>query len=60
VVEFRVTSDGGVEEPRVLESGGAVLDKACLDAVSRWRYEPATKNGARVKVVQTARFRFEF
>ena len=60
VVEFRVAGDGSVEEPRILESGGAVLDKACLDAVARWRYEPATKKGVRVKVVQTARFRFEF
>jgi serine/threonine-protein kinase len=60
VLEFNVASDGSVQETRVLQSGGAVLDKACLDAVARWRYEPATKKGVRVKVVQTARFRFEF
>ena len=60
VLEFNVASDGSVQEPRVVQSGGGVLDKACLDAVARWRYEPATKKGVRVKVVQTARFRFEF
>jgi TonB family protein len=60
VVEFTVTEEGAVLEPRIVESAGALLDRACLDAVQRWRYEPATKDGVRVKVVQRTRFRFEF
>lgn len=60
VVEFTVTEEGAVQEPRIVESAGALLDRACLDAVQRWRYEPATKDGVRVKVVQRTRFRFEF
>jgi outer membrane biosynthesis protein TonB len=32
-----------------------VLDKAVLDAVRGWRFEPATKGGVKVKVRWTAR-----
>ncbi len=60
IVEFTVTEDGAVQEPRIVESAGAALDRACLEAVHRWRYAPATKDGVRVKVVQRTRFRFEF
>jgi len=59
VVEFTVDESGSVTDPRIVESAGDVLDKACLDAVARWRYEPAVTQGVRVKVVQRATFRFE-
>jgi TonB family protein len=59
LVEFLVTEDGEVQDPTVVESAGAALDKACLDAVRKWRYSPALKNGVRVRVAQRARFRFE-
>jgi TonB family protein len=60
LLEFTVTEEGAVQDPRIVESAGVLLDRACLDAVQRWRYEPATKDGVRVKVVQRTRFRFEF
>ena len=59
VVEFTVDESGSVTDPRIVESAGDALDKACLDAVARWRYEPAVTQGVRVKVVQRATFRFE-
>ncbi len=59
LVEFLVTEDGEVQDPTVVESAGPALDKACLDAVRKWRYSPALKNGVRVRVTQRARFRFE-
>jgi TonB family protein len=59
LVEFLVTEEGRVERATVVESAGPALDKACLDAVARWRYSPALKNDVRVKVAQRARFRFE-
>jgi len=59
VVEFVVDESGLVVSPRIVESAGAALDKACLEAVGRWRYEPAVTQGVRVKVVQRATFRFE-
>jgi TonB family protein len=59
VIEFLVTEDGVVQDAKVVESGGAVLDKACLDALSKWRYAPATKEGVKVRVGQRARFVFQ-
>ena len=42
-----------------LRSAAGETVRAKLEAVQRWRYEPATKDGVRVKVVQRAKFRFE-
>ncbi len=42
VLEVRVDMDGRVVELRVVESSGlAALDRAALDAVRDWRFEPA-------------------
>ena len=49
-VELTVTETGEVVEPRVVESAGEILDQALLDAVRRWRYEPADLNGLKVRV----------
>jgi serine/threonine-protein kinase len=49
-VEMIVTEKGEVKGARVVESAGALLDNALLDAVSSWRFEPAQKNGVKVRV----------
>jgi serine/threonine-protein kinase len=49
-VELTVTETGEVIDPRVVESAGELLDQALLDAVRQWRYEPADRNGVKVKV----------
>jgi protein TonB len=49
-VEITVGSDGTAEDVRVLESAGAILDDAVVEAVRGWRFEPATKQGVRVRV----------
>jgi TonB family protein len=59
LIEFTVTEDGQVDGLTVVESAGPALDKACLEAVAKWRYSPATKDGVRVRVHQRASFRFE-
>jgi eukaryotic-like serine/threonine-protein kinase len=59
LVRFLVTEEGKVEDPTIVESAGPALDKACLDAVRKWRYSPALKNDVPVRVGQQARFRFE-
>jgi TonB family protein len=59
LLEFVVTEDGGVRDIRVVESGGDVLDRACSEAVARWRYEAAVKDGIEVSVTQRARFTFQ-
>jgi serine/threonine-protein kinase len=54
-VAMIVDEHGSPTELTVVESAGPVLDKAVLDAVRGWRFEPATKAGVRVKVRWTAR-----
>lgn len=48
-VEFTIAPDGSTQDLRVRNSEPAqVFDKAALDSVSRWRFEPVRKNGAPV------------
>lgn len=48
-----VTRDGNVLDPKPVEPGDPALDQAALDAVRRWRFAPATRDGVAV----TARIR---
>jgi TonB family protein len=52
-VEMIVDEKGVPRDPRILQSAGAVLDEAVIEALYRLRYEPATKDGVPVKVRQT-------
>jgi TonB family protein len=57
-VDMIVTETGAPVELRVVESAGEILDKAVLDAVRTWRFEPALKNGIKVRVHWTIRQQF--
>jgi TonB family protein len=50
VLMFVVTEAGEVQDVRVMESGGKLLDEIVVAAVKSWRYEPGTKRGTKVKV----------
>jgi serine/threonine-protein kinase len=50
IVDILVDENGQVKDPHVIESAGILLDRAVLSAISHWRYEPARKNGVKVKV----------
>jgi serine/threonine-protein kinase len=51
-----VVDEGGLPtDLRVAESAGPILDEAVLAAVRTWRFEPARKDGVRVKVRWQAR-----
>ncbi len=54
-VQMIVDESGVPTELVVSESAGPVLDAAVLEAVRAWRFEPARKNGVKVKVRWTAR-----
>jgi len=51
VVRFVVTGTGEVEDVSVVESAGKVVDDVVVAAVRTWKYQPATKQGVRVKVL---------
>ncbi|HEY2944779.1 MAG TPA: TonB family protein [Vicinamibacteria bacterium] len=50
LVEMIVTERGEPEQVRVLESAGAVLDATVTEAISSWRFEPAVRDGVKVRV----------
>ncbi len=47
---FVVDQNGDVDEPKVVESAGAIIDEAVVKAVRKWKYSPAAKLGVAVKV----------
>lgn len=58
-VEFTVTSEGSVANARVLDADPPrTFDRAALDAVQRWNFNPAMRNGSAVEA--TVRRRIEF
>jgi TonB family protein len=48
-VEMTVTEAGEPEDLRVLQSASPILEKAALEAVRTWRFEPARRNGVGVR-----------
>jgi len=60
VVEMIVTETGEPIDLRIVESAGEVLDQAVLSALGRWRFEPASKDGVKVRVRWQARHSFVF
>lgn len=59
VIDSIIDEKGVPTEMRVIESAGEVLDRAVMDAVRKWRYEPALKQGLKVRVHWQTRHRFQ-
>lgn len=59
LLEFTVTREGTVRDPRVVDSSSGLFDRAALDAVSRFRYRPRVIDGEPVEV-PGVRFRMIF
>lgn len=55
LIDLIVDENGLPTDARVAESAGPILDEAVLTAVRAWRFEPARKDGVRVKVRWQAR-----
>jgi protein TonB len=59
-LEFTVATDGTTRDARIRAAEPAqVFDRAALDAVLRWRYEPYKVGGLAVDQRVAARLRFE-
>jgi len=53
VLEAIITKTGSVEQVKTLRADHAVLEKAAIDAVLQWKYQPATLDNRPVKVYFT-------
>ena len=58
VVRSVVTDQGFVDDVRVLESPDERLSMAAVEAVQKWRYEPALCDGTPVSVYYNLTFKF--
>lgn len=47
MVEFDVTAEGAVVNPRVIASENSCLDRAALNTISKWKYQPLTDSSGR-------------
>jgi TonB family protein len=59
IVEANVDREGRVTSTRVLKGLPMGLDEAAREAVSSWRFEPATRHGEAVPVIITLTVNFE-
>lgn len=59
VVSVVIDETGSVRDWKVLRSVSESIDEAALDAVSKWRYRPATRNGVPVAVYGVVQLHFE-
>ena len=57
-LQVKVRTDGSIEVQKILQ-GEPVLADAAVEAVKRWRANPATINGTRVETISTVTFDFE-
>ncbi len=58
-LEVLVDENGKVRDTRVIEGAGWGFDEAAATAARRTRFEPATKNGVRVRMWTRVKVRFE-
>jgi len=58
-IEFNVSAEGYVEKIKVVKSSNPVFITTSIDAISRFRFSPARKDGAAV-ASQSVREKFEF
>jgi protein TonB len=59
LLEAIITTDGRVEQIRVVRSPNPLLSESALAAVAQWRYLPATLNGQSVRVFLTVAVEFK-
>jgi len=58
IVQATIDESGNVRDVRVLKGLQMGLDRSAVDAVSQWRFTPATLNGRALKVLYTLTINF--
>jgi protein TonB len=59
-VSFTITPEGNVDDVKVIDAEPRhVFDRAAVEAVSRWKYDPATKDGTPVATQDKRRIVFK-
>ncbi|HET6552505.1 MAG TPA: energy transducer TonB [Dyella sp.] len=59
-VSFTITPEGNVDDVKVVDAEPRhVFDRAAVEAVSRWKYQPATQNGTPVSAQDKRRIVFK-
>lgn len=60
MVEFDVTPEGAVVNPRVIASENSCLDRAAMQTISKWKYTPKTDSSGRAVAQRGVRQSFNF
>ncbi len=60
MVEFDVTADGAVVNPRVIASEDSCLDRAAINTITKWKYTPQTDSQGRPVAQRGLRQSFNF
>ena len=59
LIEITIFADGTCGEARLLDCrGSALFGEAALEAVRKWKFRPAARNGQAVASTQSIRFLF--
>lgn len=58
IVEITIDDQGKIVGTRVLQSLGPAIDQRVLEALSEWRFTPATRNGVAISSLQDVYFHF--
>src|SRR5579884_2300253 len=58
VLQVKVSKEGRASDIKVVQSVGHGLDEAAINAVARWKYQPATLNGEPVEVLTKVEVNF--
>jgi TonB family protein len=60
MVEFDVTAEGSVINPRVIASENSCLDRSALNTIQKWKYTPQTDGSGRPVAQRSLRQTFNY
>lgn len=60
MVEFDVTADGAVVNPRIVASENSCLDRAAIQTISKWKFSPKTDADGRAVAQRGLRQTFNY